>query len=111
MAAKKDVLQKIVALKRQIAEQHVHAVQLKVEKIEVSIKSLQTSLKTMDEGKAGIEAHLLAEAHGHVGRVIKDIATRRGELSRAQLELYDAREALKRVFHSQERLGDIAQGK
>ncbi len=106
MAAKKDVLQKIVALKRQSAEQHVRMLQLDAERIEMSISALLTSLKSMDEGKAGIDAHLLAEAHGHVGKVIKDIAARRAELSRKQLEVHDAREALKRVFHSQERLGE-----
>ena len=107
MAAKKDVLQKIVALKRQSAEQHVRMLQLEVERIERAISALAGALKSMDEGRAGIDAHLLAEAHGHVGKVIKDIAARRAELSGKQIELHDAREALKRVFHSQERLGEV----
>ena len=111
MAAKKDVLQKIVALKRQSAEQHVRALQIDVERIELSISVLESGLKSMDEGRAGIDAHLLAEAHGHVGKVIKDIAGRRAELSAKQIELHDAREALKRVFHSQERLGEVVPGK
>ena len=111
MAAKKDVLQKIVALKRQSAEQHVRMLQLEAERLESSISALLTSLKSMDEGRAGIDAHLLAEAHGHVGKVIKDIAARRAELSRIQFELHEAREALKRVFHSQERLGEVVPGK
>jgi HPt (histidine-containing phosphotransfer) domain-containing protein len=107
MAAKKDALQKIVALKRQSAEQHVRLLQLEVERIEVSISALAVSLRSMDEGKAGIDAHRLAEANGYVGKVIKDIGARQAELSRKQSELHEAREALKRVFHSQERLGEV----
>ncbi|WP_291194242.1 hypothetical protein [Hyphomonas sp.] len=111
MAAKKDVLQKIVALKRQSAEQHVRLLQLEVERIEVSISALAASLRSMDEGKAGIDAHQLAEVNGYVGKIIKDIGARHAELSRKQSELHEAREALKRVFHSQERLGEVVPGK
>ncbi|MFN3911400.1 hypothetical protein [Hyphomonas sp.] len=104
MAAKKDVLQKIVALKRQSAEQQVRMLQLDVERIELSINELAASLTAMDEGKAGFEAHWLAEASGYVGKVIRDIGLRRAALADKRSELHDAREALKRVFHSQERL-------
>lgn len=107
MAAKKDVLQKIVALKRQSAEQHVRTLQLDVERIEASIGDLAAGLKSMDVRKAGIDAHRLAEAHGHVGKVIRDIGARNAVLETKRAELQEAREALKRVFHSQERLGEV----
>ncbi len=106
MAAKKDVLQKIVALKRQSAEQQVRTLQLDVERIELSISELAASLNAMDEGKAGFEAHRLAEASGYVGKVIRDMGLRRAALAAKRSELHEARESLKRVFHSQERLSE-----
>ena len=107
MAAKKDVLQKIVALKRQSAEQKVRALQLDVEGIENARTALRAGLNALDEGRSGIDAHRLSEAHGHVGKVIRDIAAIQAALELRKSELNEAREALKRVFHSQERLGEV----
>lgn len=106
MAAKKDVLQKIVALKRQSAEQQVRALQMDVDRIESAISALAGSLKSMDEGKAGFDAHRLAETHGHVGKILRDIDAGNAALALKRSELHGAREALKHVFHSQERLGE-----
>ena len=107
MAVRKDALRKIVALKRQSAEQKVRALQLDVESIEAAINDLTAGLKALDEGKAGIEAYFLAQAHGHVDRVIRDIDARNAALLVRRSELDAAREALKRVFHSQERLDEV----
>jgi homoserine dehydrogenase len=96
MAVRKDALRKIVALKRQSAEQKVRALQLDVEGIEAAINDLTAGLKALDEGKSGIEAIFLAQAHGHVDRVIRDIDARNAALLVRRSELDAAREALKR---------------
>jgi prefoldin subunit 5 len=107
MALRKDALRKIVALKRQSAEQRVRALQLELEAIEATIADLTTSLKALDEGQSGIEASFLAQAHGHVARVIREIDAQKAALLVRRSELDAAREALKRVFHSQERLEEV----
>lgn len=108
MAAKKDVLQKIVALKRQSVEQKVRTLQIEAERIESSIRELSASLLRIDEGAAGFEAHRLAEANGYAGKLLRDIAVARQALKAKRAEINEALEALKRVFHSQERLGEIS---
>lgn len=107
MAPKTDVLKNIVALKRQGAEQRVQVLQLEIELIAVSIDVLAAGLKALDESRAGFDAHRLAEANGHTGRVIRDMNLRRAALEDKRSELHEARERLKRVFHSQERLGEV----
>ncbi|MGA1341726.1 MAG: hypothetical protein ACO33A_01570 [Hyphomonas sp.] len=107
MAFRKDSLSKIVALKRQSAEQRVRSLQLEMQAIEATIAGLTTSLKALDEGQSGIEASFLAQAHGHVSRVIREIEAQKAALLVRRSELDAAREALKRVFHSQERLDEV----
>jgi prefoldin subunit 5 len=107
MALGKDALRKIVALKRQSVEQRVRALQLDMQAIEATIAGLTASLKALDEGHSGMEASFLAQAHGHVSRVIREIDAQKAALLIRRSQLDAAREALKRVFHSQERLGEI----
>jgi|JI10StandDraft_1071094.scaffolds.fasta_scaffold392036_1 prefoldin subunit 5 len=107
MAKQRDVLKKIVALKRQSVEQQVRALQIEVERIEAAIRKLAESLKAVDDLRAGFEALRLAEEHGHARKLISDIRAGEALLVLKRRELHEAREALKRVFHSEERLGQI----
>ncbi len=104
MPKQKDVLKKIVALKRQSAEQRVRAVQIDVERIEAGIQSLIASLQGLDEAKAGFDAQRLAEEHGHPPKLIADIRAAEAALAARRTDLAAAQEALKRAFHSEERL-------
>ncbi len=105
MAKQAIPLRKIVALKRQSAEQHLRAVQIEADRIEAVITALRANLLDLDHVHAGFEAHRLSETHGHVRKLLADIGAAEAELALKRVDLQAAREALKRVFHSDERLG------
>ncbi|MFN4226450.1 MAG: hypothetical protein ACK4HR_09040 [Hyphomonas sp.] len=104
MAKKKDVLPRIVALKRQRVEQQVLALQQEVARLESSLRDLAGRLKATDNPPAGIEALSLSQANGHVPKLVRDIDARKAELARRRSELDAARLALRNVFHSEEQL-------
>jgi hypothetical protein len=104
MAKQREVLRKIVALKRQSAEQHLRAIQMDVDRIVSDIGQLNINLHALDEVKAGFDALRLAEEHGHARKLIADIRAAEAVLVVKRSELHEAREALKRAFHSQEQL-------
>ncbi|MEQ9505251.1 MAG: hypothetical protein RLO80_03195 [Hyphomonas sp.] len=108
MPKQKDVLKKIVALKRQSAEQRVRTVQNDVDRIETHIQALCASLQGIDTSSAGSDAVHLAQEHGYPPKLIADIRAAQAALAIRQTELHAAREALKHVFHSQERLNEAA---
>ncbi len=104
MAKQAGTLRKIVALKRQSAEQHVRAVQNDAERIEAALGVLRENLRALDEVRAGFDAHRLSEANGHARKLLADIRIADEALALKRADLHAAREALKRVFHSEERL-------
>lgn len=104
MPKQREVLRRIVALKRQSAEQHLRAVQIAADGIAANIAQLTASLHALDEAKAGFDALRLAEEHGHARKLIADIRAAEAMLVVKRSELHEAREALKRAFHSQEQL-------
>lgn len=104
MSKQKDNLRKIVALKRQSAEQKVRALQIEASRIENTINDLLAGLNTANPVKFGYEAHSLAETYGHTARVLADIRRHSAALAAKNEDLHAARESLKRVFHSEERL-------
>ena len=104
MAKQREMLKKIVALKRQSAEQYMRAVQTDAERMEAAISALHADLRALDEVRAGFDAHRLAEENGHVRKLLADIRAGEAALMLKRAELHEAREALKRVFHSEERL-------
>lgn len=106
MPKQREVLRKIVALKRQSAEQHLRAIQMEADRIVSDIAQLNANLHALDEARAGFDALRLAEEHGHARKLISDIRAAEAALAIKRSELHEAREALKRAFHSQERLGE-----
>ena len=80
MAKQREVLRKIVALKRQSAEQHLRAVQMEVDRIVSDIAQLNADLHALDEARAGFDALRLAEEHGHVRKLIADIRAAEAQL-------------------------------
>jgi predicted nucleic acid-binding Zn-ribbon protein len=108
MARQAQVLKRIVALKRQSAEQRVRALQIEAEGIEAEIAGIMRDLATLDEVTAGIEAHLLAEQHGHVRKLIDNRRAAEVRLLAKRQEVRAAHDALKRAFHSEERLNAAA---
>lgn len=108
MAKPKDVLPKLVALKRQRVEQEVLALQQDLARIEATVAALNAGLKAMNDPPAGAEALSLSEANGHAPKLIRDIDAGKVELARRMAELEAARLALRKVFHSEEQLAAAA---
>ncbi len=108
MPKQREVLRKIVALKRQSAEQRVRAIQIEADGIDADIAELTASLHALDETKAGFDALRLAEENGHARKLIADIRAGQAALIIKRAELHTAREALKHVFHSEERLSQTS---
>jgi len=104
MAKQAQVLKRIVALKRQSAEQRLRALQIEAEGIESAIAGISRELASLDEVAAGIDAHVLAEQHGHARKLIENRRAAEARLSEKRREVLEAQEALKRAFHSEERL-------
>lgn len=104
MARKREVLRKIVALKRQSAEQHLRVIQMDLDRIEATLTELTVRLQGIDRAKAGFDALRLAEEHGHSRKLIADIRAAQANLIVKRESLHEAREALKRAFHSQEQI-------
>lgn len=104
MAETDRMLQKLVALKRQKAEQRVWALQQDLEKTEAALAELVRNLQATDNPALSFAACRLARQQGHVERVIAEIADLRVLISRKERELAEARDALRRTFHSEDRL-------
>lgn len=106
MSKQRDMLKKIVALKRQSAEQRVRALQINVDRIEAGIAALKVSFQELDALKDGFEAYRLSEESGHARKLLADIRAADAALHVERADLHEAREALKRVFYSEECLAN-----
>ena len=104
MAEKKPPLRKLVALKRQRAEQVLLGVQQELNALLDELQRLEEGLAAMDGQGGGIEVHFLSYEHGFVRRQIGEITACRARIVEKEHEYFAAREALKRVFDSEERL-------
>ena len=98
------VLKKIVSVKRQKAEQDMLRLQQDVRRIEAEIAALRTRLSALDQTADEFDGASLARRHGHVEQMVARIDALQTGLAARRVELEAAREALKRVMHSQGRL-------
>ena len=104
MVDKKPPLKKLVALKRQRAEQALLSVQQDLTALMAELKRLEQQLAAMDGEGGGIESHILAYEHGFDQRQVYAIAACRARIAEKEAEYFSAREALKRAFDSEDRL-------
>ncbi len=104
MADRKPLLRKLVALKRQKAEQAFQTLQQDRGRAETAIKKLSDSLQTMNTQTLPFDIRRLAHQQGHVEKLIADIDAQRTLLSETETQLGLARDALKRALHSEDRL-------
>lgn len=100
----REVLRKIVALKRQSAPQRLRAIQMDLDRIVSDIGQLNANLHAIDEIKAGFDALGLAEEQGHARKLIADIRAAEAALAIKRSELHEARDAVKLAFHAREQL-------
>ena len=106
MAGRKPPLKQLVALKRQRAEQALLSEQQELSTLKAQLQTLERSLADLDGQAAGVGANLLAHEHGYVQRLIGEIDTCRVRITGKERDVLTAREALRRVFDSEQRLGD-----
>ncbi len=107
MAKKGPDLGKLVALKRQKAEQAYAVMQADITAAETELDVLQARLEAGDVTDEGYAAHSLSERHGHPARILALIAMQKSSIAQKRAELRDMKEGLKRAFHSEQRLKSL----
>ncbi|PKP83086.1 MAG: hypothetical protein CVT79_03300 [Alphaproteobacteria bacterium HGW-Alphaproteobacteria-18] len=100
-------LQALVGIKRQKAEQDMLILQQDVRRIEDEIAQIEGSLKALDKTGEECDGASLARRHGAVERMIAELGTRKAALAARKIDLEAARDALRRVMHSQDRIEDL----
>ncbi|WP_213272019.1 hypothetical protein [Hyphomonas sp.] len=100
-------LQTLVGIKRQKAEQDMLILQQEVRRIEEEIAGIGDNLKALDKTGEEFDGSSLARRHGAVERMIAQLGSWKDALAARRGELEAAREALKRVMHSEDRIGDL----
>lgn len=104
MSGSKPLLKKLVALKRQRAEQTLLGVQKELSALRQELAALEARLSAMNGEGREITPQFLSYEHGYVQRLVSDLGECRARIARKEVEVISAREALKRVFDSEERL-------
>ncbi|HPE46783.1 MAG TPA: hypothetical protein PLR76_00225 [Hyphomonas sp.] len=107
MADKKRVLNKLVGLRRQKAEQDYLAARMEQEALAAEAERLTGALRALDEPDADAGDAILSLRFGHVRKVLSDIEASKAAAAAKEAELDEAREALKRAFDSEQRLKDM----
>lgn len=100
-------LQSLVGIKRQKAEQDMLILWQDVRRIEAEIVQIGENLKALDCTAEEFDGSSLARRHGAVDRMIAELGARKAALAARRLDLEAARDALKRVMHSEDRIGDL----
>lgn len=102
MADPDRMLARLVALKRQQAEQRLWAAQQDLEATRTALTRLQSRLQAADGGE--VSARLIAYRQGHVEKLVADIAAQQERVASRQAALEEARESLKKALHSENQL-------
>ena len=81
--------------------------QHEVRRIEEEIAGIGENLKALDRTGEEFDGSSLARRHGAVERMIAELSSRKETLAARRADLDASREALKRVMHSEDRIGDL----
>lgn len=104
MARTDAVLKRLVALKRQAAEQSVLALQQRVREAEAALGEAVARLDATDSEHLDFTLRKLAHQQGHVRKVLADIDAQRRVVEDSRTHLGDAEDALRRALHAEDRL-------
>ncbi|MCA8901799.1 MAG: hypothetical protein KDA53_11165 [Hyphomonas sp.] len=104
MARRKNVLPKLVALKRQQAEQEFYTARKAHEAAEDEAGRLARALKGLDAPEADIESTLLSLRYGHDRKLLADMQENRAEAAEKRGVMDEARETLKRALNSEDQI-------
>ncbi len=104
MARSDAVLQRLVALKRQAAEQSVLALQQRVRQAEAALGEAVARLDATDSEHLDFTLRKLAHQQGHIRKALADIEAQRRAVEETRSHLGEAETALRRALHAEERL-------
>lgn len=110
MANTQRKLLKLVALKRQKAEQALALVQSRLRQLESDLQALQADLARADSGDADVQALMLASRHGHMERMLSEMDRKQADIADAKQQLHRAREDLKKILNSEDQLAQMKTG-
>ena len=102
-------LQKLVALKRQRAEQRVQALQMELDGAKAKLGEAEANLRAVDDPELDFTIRSLALQQGRVEGLIAARKARQSDVTAAEARLTEAREALKWVIYSEARLDDLTE--
>ena len=86
MAEKGPPLKKLIALKRQRAEQNLLSIQQELTALMTELKRLETDLASLNGEAGGIETHILAYEHGYAQRQTWAIQACRAKIAEKEAE-------------------------
>lgn len=104
MSRRKNVLPKLVALKRQQAEQDFYAARKDHEASEDEAGRLARALEALDAPGDDIELTILSLRFGHDRKLLADLESQDAETAQKRDVMDEAREALKRALNSEEQI-------
>lgn len=100
-------LKSLVGLKRQKAEQDLVIVQQDIGRIEAELAGLAAEIAALDLPSEVADGASLSGRQAHAERLIAQTGRKKAALAARLADLDAAREALKRVIHSEDRLDDL----
>lgn len=100
-------LQKLVALKRQKAEQRVLDLQTELDAARGRLAEAVANLRASDNPDIDFTIRQQALQQGRIDGLIAQVGAREGDVGQAEAALAEAREALKWVIYSEDRLDDL----
>lgn len=104
-------LTKLVSLRRQQAEQDFARARQALIAAEEELARMETQLRTPPAASEDFAAVALSEQNGNTQRLLKRIEAQKQLIAEMQTALADRRDALKKAFGSERRLGEIIRQK
>ncbi|MBR9808635.1 MAG: hypothetical protein GYB49_15570 [Alphaproteobacteria bacterium] len=104
MSKQNRVLLKLVALKRQRAEQGLAIAQARRRELQAGLADLQAQLAAADAAQIDFQALSLSARNGHVQRLLNKLADQQAQVEQSQACVAEAREELKRILNSEDQL-------
>ena len=98
-------IRKLVALKRQRAEQVLAQTTTALRAADAEVSRLRAELSALDQTSADYVDIALSARFGRSGFILKQIETAEARRAACRTELEAARDALRRVIHSENQLG------
>ena len=108
MADQQAQLRRIVALKRQKAEQSLSIIQSAIRKLEGELEALQGLLAAADGAGQDFQTLSLANRHGHVQRLFSEMEQKKAQITLTARQLDTAKESLKQILNSEDELAKMS---